>query len=104
MDTIEPYQIALLMAAVAYAAFLFGRASANREGRESREERQMRTAHEAEQLFSSLSPSKQEEVDRLLTDGQLIPAIKAIREETGAGLRDAKLAADYRRRMVHGPS
>lgn len=102
MENVEPYQIALVMAAVAYVAYLFGRATARREGGESREERRTREAHDAERLFSSLSSSKQEEVDRLLTEGQVIAAVKAIREETGSGLKDAKLATDYRRRMLPG--
>jgi len=97
MNTVEPYQIVLVMAAVAYAAYLFGRATARREGGESGEERRLREAHDAERLFSSLSASKQEEVDRLLTDGHVIAAVKAIREETGSGLKEAKLATDYRR-------
>lgn len=104
MDNVEPYQILLVMAAVAYIAYLFGRATVRREGGEGREERQLREAHEAERLFSSLSASKQEEVDRLLTEGQVIAAVKAIREESGAGLREAKLATDYRRRMLPGSS
>ena len=98
MESFEPYQIFLLMAAVAYAGFLFGRASAG--AREGREERQLREAHDSERAFSSIDPSKQAEVDRLLTDGKMIAAIKGIREATGLGLKDAKTTADWRRRML----
>ena len=57
----------------------------------------MRERQAAEALFASLSSEAQSEVDRLLRDGKLIAAVKAVREETGAGLRDAKLAVDMRR-------
>lgn len=102
MNNIEPYQILLLMAAVAYASFLFGRASAR--GGEGREERRMREDHEGERIFSALDASKQAEVDRLLTEGKLIAAVKEIREATGSGLKEAKTTADYRKRMLTGPS
>lgn len=103
MEQLEPYQLWMLMAAVAYVAYLFGRASARGEGSgEGREERRMREDHEAERAFSSLPPSKQADVDRLLSEKKLIAAIKVIREETGIGLRDAKLAAERRQRALKG--
>ena len=97
MDAFSPFQLWLLMGAVAYAGFLFGRATANRDGpRESREERKMREAHDAERTFSGLPASIQEDVDRLLRDGKTIEAIKVIREAAGIGLKDAKITADAR--------
>ena len=102
MENFEPYQLWLLMGAVAYVSFLAGRVTANGGSTESAEERRFREDHEAERNFSSLSPSKQTEIDGLLTDGKLIEAIKLIREETGIGLRDAKLAAERRKRMLQG--
>ncbi len=101
MDNFEPYQIFLLMAAVAYAAFLFGRASAR--GGEGREERRLREAHDAERTFSALDMSKQAEVDRLLTDGKVIAAVKEIRAASGLGLKEAKITADWRRTMLATP-
>lgn len=98
MENFEPYQIILLMAAVAYVAFLFGRASAG--GGEGRDERRIREAHDAERNFSALDASKQEAVDRLLTDGKIIAAIKEIRATSGLGLKDAKITADWRRSML----
>ncbi len=100
MSALEPIQIWLLMAAVAYVAFMTGRATANRGDKESRESRALRRQENAERIFSEMSASTREEVDRLLSDGKIIHAVKAIREETGLGLRDAKLAVDWRRRMM----
>ncbi len=40
------------------------------------------------------------EVERLLTNGQVINAIKLVREATGSGLKDAKDAVDEMRRSV----
>ena len=40
------------------------------------------------------------EVERLLADGQVINAIKLVREATGSGLKDAKDAVDEMRRSV----
>lgn len=103
MSNFEPYQLWLLMAAIAYVAYLFGRASARAGGDgESREARRMREQQEAEYAFSSLSPAKQADVDRLLTDGRLIQAVKLIRQESGLGLKEAKSVADHRRRLLKG--
>ena len=104
MQNLEPYQIWLLMAAVAYVAYLFGRASMRREPdySESRETRRLRSEADAESLFSSIAASKQGEADRLLGDGKFIDAVKLIREETGAGLKQSKEAADRRKRQLRG--
>lgn len=82
---------------------MFGRATALREkSGESWDERQMRQELEAERVFSSLSPTTQDEADQLLTEGKVIEAIKLFREETSLGLRDAKIVADHRRRHLRG--
>ena len=100
MQNLEPIQIWLLMAAVAYVAFMVGRASVNRGDKESHEARAMRREENAERVFSELSTSATEEVDRLIRDNKIINAVKVVRENTGLGLRDAKLAVDWRRRMM----
>ena len=101
----DPTQFWLLLASVAGIAFLFGRATAgggdNGFG-QSRSERLQREHEAADMTFSSMSASKQAEVDRHLSNGKVIEAIKTIRAETGAGLRDAKLAADHRREGASG--
>lgn len=102
MENAEPYQLWLVMAAVAYAAFLFGRATARGGGGLSREERRTQQRHDAERVFSSLSASKQADADRLLNDGELIEAVKLIRAEAGIGLKEAKAAADLRREVLKG--
>jgi ribosomal protein L7/L12 len=43
------------------------------------------------------------EVERLLANGQVINAIKLVREATGSGLKDAKDAVDEMRRSVLPP-
>lgn len=100
MENLEPIQIWLLMAAVAYVAFMTGRATAGSGDKESREARVLRQQESAERVFSDLSASTREEVDRLLNDGKIINAVKLIRENAGLGLRDAKLAVDWRRRIM----
>ncbi len=100
MNALDPTQIWLLMAAVAYIAFMAGRATANRGDAESRETRALRQQESAERIFSEMDASIREEVDRLLNDGKIINAVKIVRENTGLGLRDAKLAVDWRRRMI----
>ena len=47
-----------------------------------------------------LTAEKRAEVDQLLGDGQVIDAIKLVREATGSGLKDAKDAVDEMRRSV----
>ena len=103
----DPNQFWLLLASVAGIAFILGRATAgNRDSGfgQSRSERLHREHETADMAFSSMSTSKQAEVDRLLSNGRLIEAIKIIRAETNAGLREAKLAADHRRKALRGES
>jgi len=102
MQNLDPLRIWLLMAAVAYIAFMAGRATANKGDTESRESRALRQQESAERIFSEMSVSNREEVDRLLRDGKTIEAIRSVRTSAGLGLRDAKLAVDWRRRMVKG--
>ena len=93
MEQIEPYQIILLMAAVAYAAFLFGRATASHGGGEHQ---RLVEDEEIEAAMRSISAPKLEEVDRLIDNRTKIAAIKVVRAETGLGLKLAKMAVDRR--------
>ncbi len=102
MQNLDPLQIWLLMAAVAYLAFMAGRATANSGDKESRESRALRTEENAERTFSGMTASTREEIDRLLHDGKIIAAVKIVRENSGLGLREAKQAVDWRRRMIKG--
>lgn len=50
-----------------------------------------------------VSAGSMPDVEALIRQGQLIPAIKVYREQTGAGLKDAKEAVEAMdRRMKHG--
>lgn len=93
----------LVIAVVAWAAFMIGRASAGRrESPEEREMRRMREGESAADAFASLSPSVQTDVDRLLAAGKKIEAIKLIREQTGMGLKESKDAAEHRQSEIKG--
>jgi ribosomal protein L7/L12 len=50
-----------------------------------------------------LSSETRVEVERLLANGQVINAIKLVREATGSGLKEAKDAVDQMRRSVLPP-
>lgn len=103
MQDIDPTGGWLILAAVAYIAFMAGRASAGRrESPEDREMRRMREGERAAGAFAALSPSVQADVDRLLLENKKIEAIKLIREQTGMGLKESKDAADQRQRSVGG--
>lgn len=91
MENVEPYQIIMLMAAVAYAAFLFGRATAG-----GSEHQRLVENEEIEAAMRTISAPKLEEIDRLIADRKKIAAIKVVRAETGLGLRPAKMAVDRR--------
>ena len=97
MTSFEPYQLWLLIAAVAYIAFIVGRAS-GRHGATAgeREQDKFLRQQQAEVTFKSLGVSKREEVDRLLEAGKIIAAVKVVREETGGGLKDSKAVVDGR--------
>lgn len=90
----------LVLAAVAYVAFMIGRMSGGKGETESeREMRRMQEEQEAEDAFASLSPSVQADVDRLLTEKKTIEAVKVIRENTGKGLKESKDVVDQRRKQ-----
>lgn len=99
MQNFEPYQLWMLMAAVAYIAFLIGRATARRSASDGSQDHFFRQ-QVAEETFNSLPLSKREEVDRLLRAGKLISAVKVVREETNAGLKDSKAMVDGRKRTL----
>ncbi len=86
------------MAAVAYAAFLFGRATKPVNPQE-RERRRLVEEKEIETALSDLSASKWEEIDRLLAGKKKIEAIKILREATGLGLKLSKAAVENRGRQ-----
>lgn len=92
----------LFIAFIAYAAFTIGRMSKSGESAEARQMRLMEEETKAANAFSSLTPSIQTDVDRLLMDKKKIEAIKLIREHTGLGLKEAKLAADRRQSEIVG--
>lgn len=100
MENLEPLQLWLLIVVIALAAFQIGRVSAGNGPGGDREERQMRLQQEAEQLFISLSPTAQLKIDQCITGGKMLEAVKIVRDESGAGLRQAKLTVDYRRRAL----
>ncbi len=98
MQNFSPVQLWLLMAAVAYVAFLFGRATKPVDPQE-RERRRLVEEAEIETAVSGLSASKWEEIDRLLSDRKKIEAIKVLREATGLGLKLSKMAVENRGRQ-----
>ncbi|WP_370337527.1 hypothetical protein [Parvularcula marina] len=49
-------------------------------------------------LVAKLSADARADIETLLADKKVIPAIRRLREDTGAGLRDGKLAIDEIRR------
>ena len=102
MENLDPLQIWLLMAAVAYIAFMAGRATSRRDTGESREMKALRIQQAADEAYSGLTSSSQEEVDRLIRDGKIIQAVKVVRENTGFGLKESKDTVDQRRRMIKG--
>lgn len=97
MDLPQDQQVWVLLAFVAVAAFWLGRMTGRAEG--SPENRMAQSAASSE-LFSSMAPDKQADVDRLISERKYIEAIKLVRDVTGAGLREAKLAVDERRKQL----
>ncbi|MEZ5891996.1 MAG: hypothetical protein R3C58_02445 [Parvularculaceae bacterium] len=102
MEDFAPAGGWLATAFIAYVAFMIGRATKGSESAESREMRRMQEEQTALSAFSSLTPSIQTDVDRLLLDRKLIEAIKLIREHTGLGLKDSKFAAEQRLKQIRG--
>ena len=97
MENLDQTQLIILLASVAGVSFIVGRATARGASSEDRAEKQMRALQEAEHLFSSLSPTVQQEVDSFIQSGKPIEAIKIVRQHSGAGLREAKFVVDRRR-------
>ena len=95
MENLEPYKLWLLMAAVAYIAFMVGRATKGASP-EERARRDMVAHQEIETALAQLPSSKLEEIDRLIADRKKIEAIKVMREATGLGLKLSKMAVDQR--------
>lgn len=91
-NSIQPW---LLMSAVAYAAFLIGRATKPVSPQE-RNHRRLVEEEEIETALREVTKSKWEEIDRLLSDRKKIEAIKVLREATGLGLKLSKMAAERR--------
>ncbi|MEL7490511.1 MAG: hypothetical protein AAGJ73_07305 [Pseudomonadota bacterium] len=92
----------LVIAATALFAFTIGRMVGSGAPSIEQEAQEMVSQQHAEEAFSALSPTTQDEVDHLITEGKVIEAIKTIRTESGYGLRQAKAIADNRRRMLKG--
>ena len=95
MENFSPIQLWLLMAAVAYVAFLFGRATKPVSPQE-KERRRLVEEEEIEMALRDVTASKWEEIDRLLSDRKKIEAIKFLREATGLGLKLSKMAVERR--------
>ena len=102
MENLDQTQLLLLLVAVAAFAFLLGRQSAGFESPVDQAERDMRKQQMAEEAFSALSPTIQQEVDGLITEGEMIAAIKIVRTNSGLGLREAKILVDHRRHLLKG--
>ena len=86
-----------LVALVALVAFFVGRASGGGMSSEERMQQRMEERQAAERLFAGLPPEVQQDIDARIQDGKIIEAVKIVRENSGAGLKDAKQAVDARR-------
>ncbi len=95
MENFEPYQLWFLMAAVAYVAFLLGRATKGASP-EERQRRELVETQEIETAMANIPQSKLEEIDRLMADRKKIEAVKTLREATGLGLKLSKMAVEQR--------
>ncbi|WDI32528.1 hypothetical protein PUV54_04880 [Hyphococcus flavus] len=78
-------------------AFFAGRATGGGMSSEERTQKKMEERQNAERLFAGLSPDVQQDVDARIQRGKIIEAVKVVRENSGAGLKDAKQAVDARR-------
>jgi len=95
IENLEPYKLWLLVTAVAYVAFLLGRATKGASP-EERQRRELAEAQEIETAMANIPQSKLEEIDRLMADAKKIEAIKTLREATGLGLQLSKMAVEQR--------
>lgn len=102
MENLDPGMNWLIVAVIAFCAFILGRASARggEGGGESRQARRLHDIERATAALAALEMSKQAELDRLITDGRIIDAVRLLREATGMGLYESKLAVDERRKSV----
>jgi ribosomal protein L7/L12 len=78
------------LAIAAIVGFVFGRLSLNAGAGRTSEQRDA----DAEANLAKLSAAAREEVTRLALDRQKIAAIKAMRQDTGLGLKEAKEAVE----------
>lgn len=101
MQTPDPMQVWLLVAAVGIVCFLLGRATAQKRDDE-RAEQKLRDAEAAQLSFGTLTAANQSDVDRLVTENKMIEAIKLVREQTGLGLKESKDVVDIRRKALKG--
>ena len=85
------------LAAMFAAGYVLGRITSGGGGPTAEERRAA-----AVTTIGRLSAQTRAQADAFLRDGKLIEAIKAIREETGLGLRDSKDIADELRRQTGG--
>ena len=89
--------IAIIVTGV--VAYLIGRWQGSGSPSERVERENLMQAN-AEALFDNLPADVKTAIDDKLRSGKIIEAIKILREATGAGLRDAKLAIDQRRHQL----
>ena len=84
MFDFTPMEQVLVLIAVAYFSFMFGRLSAgSRESPEAREMRQLQEREAAAEVFSALSPTVQAEIDHLLMEKKARPPQRAARCSNG---------------------
>jgi ribosomal protein L7/L12 len=99
MQTPDPMQVWLLVAAVGIICFLLGRGTARNRDID-RTERKMRDAEAAQMSFGALPAENQSDIDRLVTEGKMIEAVKLVREWSGLGLKESKDVVDARRKAL----
>lgn len=97
MHDFLPTGVWLALAAVAYIAFMIGRATGRASGGAgSSESRRMADEQAIATATANLSPSVWADIDRLLAEKKKIEAIKVLREASGLGLKLAKDAVEQR--------
>jgi ribosomal protein L7/L12 len=97
MEQLLSSQSWVLWSVLIVIAFFAGRASGGGMSSEERMQRKMEERQQAERLFAGLSPEVQQNIDAQIQSGKVIEAIKIVRVNSGAGLKDAKQAVDARR-------
>ena len=94
MENLDPMGRWLVLAVVAWVAFMIGRFTAGRGGDPLA--RKLADEQEIAAATATLSPSVWADVDRLLSEKKKIEAIKVLREASGLGLKLAKDAVEQR--------